>query len=232
MRIFLAALACLFASNAGAATVTFDHDIGTDPSVPGGFLGASQGFEYLYDVTYLSGDHIYLHDDSGITSSRIAHEQGSVFSAHSIDVRGYSRVYKTGSGPIPGAPTDASEWGISGLAPLPFLNFYGLRDGAVVASQAVAPSEWSTVLFDATFRLIDQLYLTLSIPSAIMGQDSDIEFPATTSPNTVWCPQWCAGFQVDNLEVSIAPVPVPAGGFLLFTALLGLVGYIRFNLQR
>lgn len=226
MRLLCGLLTCLWAGSAAALTVTFENiDQGqTNPE-----LAKSQGFLYDYTTTYLSGQHLYLHDDSGILESDIRREDGQRFSVHSIDTWGRSYLYKSGSGPNPGYDYDIEDvfwdWARSGIATLPILTFQGIRDGAVTAVQSVVPGSWGNVTLSSDFSYLDSLRVLVSIPAAL---DYFIAYDWNTlAPNTQWCFEWCASYQVDNMEVTLAPVPLPPSLPLMLVGLLGLGVMVR-----
>lgn len=224
MKLIVAALAVCFASAVNAlTTVTFDHnDLGFNPAT-GGRIGESQGFTYDFSYAYLIGQHLSLHDDTGLTSSTISQQNGNTFTPISIDLLGFSRVYMTGSGPRPTDPYDYS-WYTDGTPPPIALTFQGIRGSQVVASQSVSTSArtfsgWGTTLFGSSFSRIDKLVLTLQLPTTPFIQDGPPIYSGIGS-NQVWCDEWCGEYWVDNLEV--APVPLPSSGWLLLGAILGL----------
>ena len=221
MKLFFAAVAVCLASAASATTITFDYGGPSSDTHIGGFTyqGTSQGFSFQYEAVYALGPYLNFHDDSGLLSSTIQAVNGSKFDVLSMDLRGISRVQKTGAGPKPvyGTP-EHKQWLNSGVAPDPTLTFTGLVNGTAVASQTFGPTALSTVNFSSAFKAIDQLLIKLNIPT-------DIKFIEQAGSDTAWCPSWCANFIVDN--VTVAPVPLPASGLLLFGALAGLMGYRR-----
>ncbi|WP_424831121.1 hypothetical protein [Ruegeria sp.] len=233
MRLFFAAVVLCAAGAANALTVTFDHTNVT--SNPANFenIGESQGFTYDFSYTYLTGQHIALHDDSGLTSSTIQAANGSKFTPISIDTTGFSQVYKTGPGPDPD-PNSPSTWDTSGIAPPITLAFQGVLNNQVVATQSVSTSQsgnnwtptWSTTQFSSAFKGIDSLVLSLQFPTVDW---KDYGPPDNAPSNFVWCPVWCGEYWADNLVVTtdVAPVPLPASGFLLLGGLLGLLGFRR-----
>ncbi len=225
MKMIFAAAAVCLANVASALTVTFDHN----PPYPsaGGSKATSNGFIYDYSTVYLTGNHLALHDDSGILSSSISALNGASFTPNQIDVRGWSLLNKSGSGPAPVDDYRAhTAWAYAGTAPLPYLTFDGIRNGAVVATQSVGPTLWSVLNFTSSFANIDSLKLSLNIPSALRFTDYD-----QVGPDTVWCEEWCSEFWVDNLNVSLSAVPLPASGLLLIGGLMGLLGFRRFKAQ-
>lgn len=225
MKLFLSALAVCLAGAASATTVTFDHVNITPNPANNDWIGLNQGFLYDFNFAYLAGDHISLHDDSGLTSSAIRRQDGAKFTPTSVDLLGLSRIYKTGSGPN----TDNS-WYTAGTVPPLTLSFFGVLGNQVVATQSVSTfnrlsTDWATTAFSSAFTGIDQLVLSLQLPTNPIKFDG---FPPGIGSDQVWCFEWCGEYRVDNLVVSqVAPVPLPASGLLLLGAMLGMLGYRR-----
>lgn len=141
MRFLLAALDVCFAYAANAETITFDHNP-VNPNAGGG-PATSNGFIYDCSTTYLSGNDLYLHSDSGILTSTIRAVIGAKFTANSIDVWGGLRMFKSGPGP---RPTDENspqyiQWVTAGAAPVATLTFTGIRNGVTVATQTINPTD-------------------------------------------------------------------------------------------
>ena len=223
LKAFLALICMTQVALASSVTVTFDYPNLGFSSNGLAATGSQSGFSYSSSLAYFSGHNIYLHDDSGILSTAINPTSPSYFTPTSIDVYGYSNLLKTGSGPAPGTigSSQYNTWATSGAAPSPTLSFQGLRNGRIIANQSVGPQALSTMTFNSQFAGIDSLLLNLSIPSALRYQFGT---PGTLS-NTVWCSQWCAGFQVDNFTAQtglIAPVPLPPSALLYLTVLVAL----------
>ncbi len=233
MKHIFAALAVCLANAASALTVTFDHN----PVYPnaGGGPATSNGFIYDYSTTYLGGNYLYLHSDSGILTSTIRAISGTTFTAKSIDVWGALRIFMSGSGPRPADDNSQAyfQWATSGIEPVATLTFTGVRNGATVATQSIGPTQTQftsdsvipklkKLRLSSGFSHIDQLILTVNNP--ISGPYwNDLYDPF--GPNTVWCNDWCASYRVDNLKVSA--VPLPASGLLLIGAIAGLFGIKR-----
>lgn len=226
LNVFMFVTLMATAAHATPVTVTFDSTVSSYNPTTNAEIGVSQGFRYDYSTVYLSGRHVALHDDSGILTSSIKSVNGSLFTPHSIDVFGTSRLNKSGSGLPPiGNYSAQYAWATSGTAPLPQLLFQGMLKGVAIASQTVGPTAWSNMSFSSAFSGIDSLLVSLNIPVGALRTFG----PDQIGPNTVWCEQWCAEFQIDNLSLStnaVAPVPLPAGIFLFLSALLGL-GLVR-----
>ncbi|WP_386185108.1 VPLPA-CTERM sorting domain-containing protein [Sulfitobacter sp. MF3-043] len=234
MRSIISALMFLTliasASHASPVTVTFDSafnnpPIGNNP-ITNAEIGVSQGFLYEYSTVYLNGAYIGLHDDGGILSSFIKPVNGLPFTPHSVDVFGYSLLNKTGPGAAPYRNSaELAAWSTSGSAPLPTLTFQGMVNGTTTATQTVGTMAWSTIYFSKAFAAIDSLLVSLNIhPDALQYADY-----AELGRNRLWCAEWCAEFQIDNLVLtsnvtspSISPVPLPASALFLIAALMGL----------
>ncbi len=238
MKLILAAVAvCLANAASSLTTITFDHNIQSTSG--SNFIGSSQGFLYDASFTYLNGNYLDLHSDSGILTSTIRAASGATFSPKSADVWGSLQIFKSGPGPRPLDDTGAAyyQWAMAGIAPVATLTFTGIKNGVTVATQSIGPTDTTPsnfgiptlkpLTFASGFRNIDSLVLTVNDPLQGLPFWNDIGDPF--GPNTVWCNDWCTSFRVDNMLV--APVPLPASGLLLIGGLMGLLGFRRFKAQ-
>jgi hypothetical protein len=227
MRLTWLALcaALLLGAPVAAATVTVeltDFDVSSDGSDP-----VTNGFSYQQSLAYASSEALYLHDDWGVTSSTIRSVAGHRFDAVDADIRAYTNVYVSG----PGRPDGSSEWYYD--RKLAFDNFawFGYRDGEVVAKhRGSMDTPWDEGFrefrFSDDFHDLDALEARLLLPNAEKWY-----FPEFTEPNTVWCEEWCGGFQVDRLALRVentpTPVPLPPAGTLLLGGLGALAVWRR-----
>ncbi len=226
----------LAASSAQSApvTVAFDNDF-LGP-LPDNETAASDGFLFETSTTYPGVDHLYLHDDAGPMTSDIRAETGERFTATSIDILTYARIYRTGAASNdPDLDIDAWAHGASDL--LPTFTLAGYRDGLEVASMVfptqntasngAALGSYITMALSADFANLDVLTAHLRLPQGLMTAFDG----SALDPETDWCEEWCGGFKIDNLVVSTsqtpASVPLPATLPLLAASIALLFGRIR-----
>lgn len=216
-----------------AGTVTFsggNHYINTQ----GEWVRESEGFEFMTSSAYGVDGTITMHDDGGITRSTIKRVDGGSFTPLSIMVQGWNRMARTGSGPAPDYFWEEDEfnaWYRAGSANVPILEFTGLFASGLSVTQTVEPFPgYVPVKFDfgSEFAGIEKLSLSLLYPDTSAGTGirgyyrTDDPYGLST-PDTDWCPEWCAEVHADDLIVAeAAAVPVPAAGMMLAAALLGL----------
>ena len=213
--ILVGSVLALTSVAANAATLGFDA-FGPGPQT-------ENGYSYMNNSSYSGPGELYLHDDAGgMTSTTIQQVTGGLFDAVSVDMMGYSRLYKTGSRREGGAGTALSQ-------PL-YDNFQwnGYNNGSMVASASgsVTNSIWQNYLFDSSFSGLTSLELLLLGPS--MAYKLVFSGLGINEPNAAYCDTWCGGITIDNLVVQTsgiaAAVPLPAGALLLGSA-LGLLGF-------
>lgn len=207
----------LFATGAGAATLTFDNQA-IAPIV-------ESGYSYINDSTYNPGGVISLHDDAGgQQSATFAKAKGGYFDALSVDMTGIQRAYKAGSAAALGT-VPFYKWAQSQTLSFDNFQWNGYRNGSLVASSSGSSLGWysfKSYSFSTAYRGLSSLELVLKGPgfshSVILGA---FESP---SPDMVYCDTWCAGVAIDNLLLSdsvMSAVPLP-GGLLLLASALGL----------
>jgi hypothetical protein len=207
------------------ATVDLEFDTFEPTPVYGTFT--ESGMSYQNSTSYVGGDYMYLHDDSGgIKMSEIKGVNGERFDAVSADITGYSRVYQTGNKKKPKKPRKLEKWLYGNNITYDNFAFYGFRDGLLVASQKGSINgSFSQLMFGADFTDLDLLVAELLVPKALNSLYNKIR-----KRKTLFCDEWCAGFQVDRLGLNVrepAPVPLPAGLPLLAAGLGGLGLIVR-----
>lgn len=239
MKLILASIALIAAQTpafSSTVTVTFDGPSLSDDGQT--VVSQSQGFRYWSSSLYGSGQDLSLHDDFGITHTRIFRPDGRLFTPTSIDVAAFSRIYRTGS-TTPPEDDDAFEgWTMAGAALQPIFTFLGFSTANGAVKVSFGPKDLKEgegqLVFSEKFANISALWIDISFPEGLpTSEDGDIVHTfdpwELSEPDTNWCFEYCAELQVDNLIVDVdlpAPVPLPASALLLGAALLGL-GAVR-----
>lgn len=216
MRKVLLALAgfLAFSMSASAETVTFDgySDLGERVS--------SGRFSYDTSVPYGRPGVVYLHDDGGVTRTRIRTSPRTQFTPISIDVLAINRIQITGYKSPPELFTEEHDaWTRFRKYPAKMFYLMGFRDGKRVAKMMISETDdWTTIKFGAEFRNIDGLVARIAIPStATLYASTD-----TLGANEKWCEEWCADMFLDDMVIA---APVPASMLTLGSAVIGLAGF-------
>lgn len=205
-------------------------DFQQDWVLPEGSDYTESGFSYQNSSAYVESDEISLHDDSGgLLMSTFSSVGGSRFDVIDADINGYSRVYKTGNRKKPKDESKLDKWLFGRNQTYDNYGFYGYRDGVLVASLEGAINRSGQVLnFGEEWRDLDHLVTRLLVPDAL-----NILFDTIRKRRTLFCNEWCAGFQIDrlglNVHTPVAPVPLPASLPLL---LAGVAGVAAVRLRR
>lgn len=215
MRTLAAAtVAACLALPAGASVLNIDDsDWIDDPEIH-----YQDGFSFNNSAAYNVSEHIYLHDDGGLTSSTFRRADGRHFSMLGALIRVGSNLKEVQS--------DGTLKAIQYLYSLT-----GFRDGVQVASiiqssGSFGLQSWGNVFSDLTSFTIslllppDRIKYAYSYSDLIDGKL--IWYP----PGTVVCQEYCAFAHIDDVEYELAPVPIPASMAMLLGG-LGLLAVRR-----
>lgn len=172
------------------------------------------GFTFNNSAAYNVSEHIYLHDDGGLTSTTFSRADGRMFSMLGALIRVGSRLDEVQSD----GTLKRIEYQYS---------LTGFRDGVQVASinqlsGSFGLQSWGNVFSDLTSFTISLLLPPDRIKYAYSYADLiDGKLP-WYSPGTVVCREYCGFAHIDDVEYALAPVPIPAS----MAMLLGGIGIL------
>lgn len=232
----LSLIFALFAPPAMALTLKFGSNapwVGTD-------MQSEKGFTFDNSTAYNSGGQVLLHDDGGVISSTFKRDDGRRFSAHGASLGAYSLLYRAFAGAHPAGDTSLeyqSNGQLMHLAFIPTIKYLaeGFRNGKLVASitQIVTGpgSVAGTVNWGGIFQNLDQFRVSFLLPenrTTYASQNwpgNGLSVPFGLGEFA--CYEWCGEMTLDNLEVSM--VPLPAAFPLLASGIFALllVGWRR-----
>ncbi|WP_138935478.1 hypothetical protein [Roseovarius arcticus] len=223
----------LFAPPAMALTLNF----GVDSKWVGNNLQSEQGFTFDNSLAYSNGEQVLLHDDGGVISSTFKRDDGRRFSAHGASLGAYSLLYGAFAGAHPTGDTNL-EYQLNGqlmhLDFIPTLSYLaeGFRNGNLVASitQIVAGpgSVGGMVNWGSLFQNLDQFRVSFLLPEnrttyawQAWPGNGIVDLPYGAGDFA--CYEWCGEMSLDNLQVSM--VPLPAAFPLLASGIFALMAF-------
>ena len=198
-----------------------------------------QGFTFDNSSAYNSGGQVLLHDDGGVLSSTFKRDDGRKFSAHGASLSAYSLLYKAFPGAHPNGDTSL-EYQFNGQLMhfdfVPTLSYLaeGFRNGNLVASVTqivTGPSSvGGLVNWGSIFQNLDLFRVSFLLPEnrttyAWQSWSGNGLGALPYGPGSFACAEWCGEMTLDNLEVSM--VPLPAGFPLLASGIFALMAIGR-----
>ena len=227
----IAALSVVICSEQGnAGVLRFDQDWQT-----ASYPRAEEGFNFQDSLAYYDAKRLYLHDDSGVTSSTFTRSDGNLFNMLSGTVSPYSLLYEVMAGPNPdgvGTLESTHDSGTVHLKPIPLkYSFSGYRNGALVANLdqlavgfpiVTTVQNWGTIFSNLDTFKVSLLYPEDRVMYALDQQHFD-RLLSPKAAGTIVCREWCGALRLDDLSYSlVAPVPVPPALPLLIAGVTAL----------